>query len=184
MLINSPSNCRYIFVALVMAYLRCDRKSIFLSIITPRTLASSLKTRSCPLMLMAGIGTGRIFLEIGTTVVFSDAKVNLFSSLSSVSTVSCGPLLSEKVLAGTIFGFSRAGTCILTQWLSVAKFPGGQSSKTSRAKLVTVLRCPGGVPFEQNLTSEASDGFAMSRRCRPDGSRASTIGTLPDTWLG
>ncbi|KAH9517510.1 hypothetical protein DERF_008183 [Dermatophagoides farinae] len=74
-----PSNCRYIFVALVMAYLRCDRKSIFLSIITPRTLASSLKTRSCPLMLMAGIGTGRIFLEIGTTVVFSDAKVNLFS---------------------------------------------------------------------------------------------------------
>ncbi|KAH9521051.1 hypothetical protein DERF_004730 [Dermatophagoides farinae] len=38
------------------------------------------------------------------------------------------------------------------------------SSKTSRAKRVTVLRCPGGVPFEQNLTSEASDGFAMSWR--------------------
>ncbi|KAH9517485.1 hypothetical protein DERF_008159 [Dermatophagoides farinae] len=52
---------------------------------------------------------------------------------------------------------------------------GRTSSQTSRALLVMVWRCPGGVHFKPNLTSYARDGLARSRRTHFPGEATSAI---------
>ncbi|KAH9517487.1 hypothetical protein DERF_008160 [Dermatophagoides farinae] len=64
---------------------------------------------------------------------------------------------------------------LLTVINAVDIVTGRTSSQTSRALLVMVWRCPGGVHFKPNLTSYARDGLARSRRTHFPGEATSAI---------